>query len=103
MSRFLPILTPDFAQPVDLADERDRVDHDAVADHADLAAPQNAGGNEMENVFFAAMNDGVAGVVAALTADDDVGVSGQDIDDFAFAFIAPLRADQYRVCHRVAG
>ena len=53
----------------------------------------------MQNVFFTAVNDGVPGVVAALTADDDVGVPGKDVDDFAFAFIAPLRADQNRVCH----
>ena len=57
----------------------------------------------MENVFFTAVNDGVPGVVATLTADDDIGVPGKDVDDFALAFIAPLRADQYRVCHRVAG
>ncbi len=55
------------------------------------------------DVFLAAVNDGVPSVVAALTADDDIGVSGQDIDDLALAFIAPLRANQYRVCHRVAG
>ena len=93
----------DLAKAVDFADERDRVDDDAVADDADLAAPQNAGRDEMQNEFFTAVNDGVAGVVAALTADDDVGVLGKNVDDFAFAFIAPLRADQNRVCHRVAG
>ena len=45
------------------------------------------------------MNDGVTGVIAALAADDDVRLAGQDVDDFAFAFIAPLRADQNRVRH----
>ena len=59
-------------------------------------------GMRWRTYFFAAVNDGVTGVVAALTADDDIGVPGKDVDDFAFAFIAPLRADQYRVCHRVA-
>ena len=54
----------------------------------------------MQNVFRAAMNDGVAGVVAALAADDDVRLRGQDVDDFAFPFIAPLRADQNCVRHR---
>ena len=53
----------------------------------------------MQNVFRAAMDDGVAGVVPALAAHDDVGLRGQDIDDLAFAFIAPLRADQNRVRH----
>ncbi len=99
----LPDLDPDFAQALDFADERDRIDHDAVADDADFAPPQNAGGNEVQDVFFSAVDDGVAGVVAALAADDDIGVAGEDVDDFALAFIAPLRADEYRVCHRVAG
>ena len=103
MSRFFPILIPTLRRPSISPDERDRVDHDAVADHAHFSAPQNAGGNEMQDVFFAAVNDGVAGVIAALAADHDVGVAGQDVDDFALAFIAPLRADQNRVCHRVAG
>ena len=45
------------------------------------------------------MNDGVAGVVAALAADDDVGLLGQNVDDLAFAFVAPLGADQNCVRH----
>ena len=53
--------------------------------------------------FLPPMNDGVAGVVAALAAHDDVGVPGKDVDDLAFAFIAPLRADQDRVRHDVSG
>ena len=56
----------------------------------------------MQDIFRRAVDDGVAGVIAALAADDDVRFSGEDVDDFAFAFIAPLRADQYRICHRVA-
>ena len=49
------------------------------------------------------MNDGVAGVVPALAADDDVRLGGEHVDDFAFAFIAPLRADQNCVRHNLAG
>ncbi len=62
-------------QALDLADERDRIDDDAVADHTNLAAAQNAGRNEMEDVLGPAMDDGVPGVVAALAADDDVGLA----------------------------
>ena len=96
-------LDPDLAQTVDLADERDRIDDDAVADHANFPRPQNAGRDQVQNIFLAAVDDGVSGVVAALAADDDIRLLGQDVDDFAFAFIAPLGADQNRVCHRVAG
>ena len=60
---------------------------------------QDAGGDEVQDVFRAADDDGVAGVVAALGADDDVGLLGEDVDDLAFAFVAPLGADQNGVCH----
>jgi hypothetical protein len=41
----------------------------------------------------------MAGVVAALEADDDIGVLGKQIDDLAFTFIAPLGADDCDVGH----
>ena len=56
-------------------------------------------GMRWRTYFLPPMNDRVAGVVAALGADDDVGLAGEDVDDFAFAFIAPLGADQNRICH----
>ena len=57
----------------------------------------------MQNVFLAAMNDGVPGVVAALTAHNDVGVGGKNIDDLPLPFVAPLRADEDRIGHGVLG
>ena len=53
----------------------------------------------MQDVFRSAVNDGVAGVISALAANDDVRRAGEDVDDFAFAFVAPLRADQNCVRH----
>src|SRR2546423_6181180 len=53
----------------------------------------------MQNVSLTTMNDRVTGVVAALTANDHVCFRRQDVDDFAFSFVAPLRANQNRVCH----
>jgi hypothetical protein len=41
----------------------------------------------------------MAGVVAALRADDDIRVFRQEIDDFPFAFVAPLGADEDRIGH----
>jgi hypothetical protein len=45
--------------------------------------------------------NGVAGVVAALRAYDDIRLFRQDVDDFAFAFVAPLSADKNRICHSI--
>ena len=47
----------------------------------------------MKFVGLAVMDDGVAGVIAALESDHVIGFSGVIIRYFAFAFIAPLSAD----------
>jgi hypothetical protein len=41
----------------------------------------------------------MAGIVAALEPDDDVGLLGEPINDLAFALIAPLRANHDDICH----
>ena len=46
----------------------------------------------MQDVFLFPDEDGVAGVVAALGADDDLRLLGQHVNDFAFALVAPLGA-----------
>jgi hypothetical protein len=46
----------------------------------------------VQNVFLLPDKNGVPGVVAALGADNNVGLLGEDIDDFAFALVAPLGA-----------
>jgi len=61
----------------------------------------NSGRNQVENIFRAAMNNGVTRVVAALAADHDVRLGGQDIDDLSLALIAPLGTDQNCVRHEL--
>ncbi len=46
--------------------------------------------------LLAVDDDGVAGVVAAGVAGDDVELLGEDVDDLAFAFVAPLGTKDYR-------
>ena len=42
----------------------------------------------------------MAGVVAAGVTDDDLRLLGEHVNDFAFAFVAPLGADENCVCHK---
>jgi hypothetical protein len=51
----------------------------------------------VKDVFLFANKDRVPGVVAAGMADDDVRLFRKDVNDFAFAFVAPLGANQDRV------
>ena len=77
--------------------EIERVHYDAVADYAVLAVVQNARGHEVENVFLVSDDDGMARVRAALEADYDIRFLGQEVNNLALAFIAPLGANEYSI------
>ncbi len=87
-------------KPLDLLDQRMRIEHDAVADDRNLAGPQHARRQQRELVGRAVDDQRVAGIVAALEAHHDVGLGGQPVDDLALALVAPLRADHHHVRHR---
>jgi hypothetical protein len=53
----------------------------------------------MEHGLLITDDQGMAGIVAALVAHDDVGVLGEDIDDLALPFVAPLHTDAYDSWH----
>ena len=80
-------VTPCLLQPVDLLDQRLRIEHDAIADDRQLARPHHAGGQQRQLVGGAVDDQRVAGVVAALEAHDDVGLLRQPVDDLALAFV----------------
>ena len=88
---------PDFdavpAELIDLGEERLRVHDDAVAYHARHALVQDAGRDQAQDELPAVHEDGMAGVVATLIPRHDVEMRGHEIDDLAFAFVAPLRAE----------
>ena len=54
----------------------------------------------MQDIFLRAEKNRVAGVIAAGVADDDICFFREHVNDFAFAFIAPLGADENCVCHK---
>jgi hypothetical protein len=49
-----------------------------------------SGWNKVENVAILSERDRVAGIVSALVTGNTVEFPGEDVDDFAFAFISPL-------------
>ncbi len=91
------------AETLDLVDQRLGIEHDAVADHRQFAGTQHAGRQQRELVGLAVDDERVAGIVAALEADDDVGLLRQPVDDLAFSFVAPLGADDNNIGHGRCG
>ena len=82
-------------QLLHLAQERHRVQHHAVADHALALRPQHAAGNQLQHKLLAGDDDGVPGVVPARVARHHGELLAQHIDDLALALIAPLGAKDH--------
>ena len=66
---------------------------DTVTDQASDIAAQNARGNQVQHGFNAVDDHRMPGIVTALKAHDRVNLVGEHVDDFAFALVTPLRAD----------
>ena len=80
-------------QPISFFKEGFRIDDHAVAEDAGLALMHDAGRKQMKYERVVADLNRVTGVMAALIADHDVEPLGEQIDDLAFSFIAPLGSD----------
>ena len=64
--------------------------------------PEDAAGDQRELERVAVADHGMAGVGPALVADHDIVLFGQQIDDLAFGFVAPLETDHASYRHRKA-
>jgi len=75
-------------------------DHHAVADQAQRVFTQDARRNQVQHGLLAIDDQRVAGVVAALETHNGTDFLGEQIDDLALAFIAPLGTKHYdRLTH----
>ncbi len=92
-------LDPRRQKLAELALHRDRVDHDAVADHAQDARVQDARGDQVQHELAPAHDHGVARVVAAVVAGHHLHVRGEKIDDLPLPLVAPLGAGDHDVGH----
>jgi hypothetical protein len=77
-------------------EERHGIQHHAVADHGTASVTQHATGHKLQDELFALDDDGMAGVVAAGISRHDGKMVGENVYDLAFAFVAPLGADNHR-------
>jgi hypothetical protein len=62
----------------------------AIADQAQRIIAQNTGGNEVQYGFLAGNDQRMSGVVTALETHHGANLLGEQVDNFAFALIAPL-------------
>src|SRR5262249_47320723 len=79
-----------------------RVENHAVTDHRKLSRPDHTRWQQGQLIGLAVNHQRMAGIMAALKTDHDVGLLGEPIDDLAFALVAPLRANHDDICHEEA-
>ena len=87
---------------VDLFQEGPGIDDDSGGDDGHDPGCRMPAGSCDSLYVCAVEDDGMAGVVAPLIADDDVVFVGQQIDDFSLGFVAPLQTDNRRGRHEIA-
>jgi hypothetical protein len=78
------------------------VDHHPRPDDAQDAGVEDAAGNEAQDEALVADDHRVAGVVAAVVARHHLHLLGEQVDDLAFALVAPLGARDHYVWHLCA-
>ena len=80
---------------VQLADQRRRVDHHAVADDRRDVRVHHPRRAQLELERLVAHDHRVAGVVAALVADHHRGLLGEEVGGLPLALVPPLEADDH--------
>lgn len=69
------------------------MDHNAGSNEVGALRIDQTRWEKMEIVSDAIRNDGVAGIVPSLSSGAELDRWAEDIDEFSFAFVAPLSAD----------
>ena len=80
-------------QRFDFFDEDGGINDDAVANQTSIAWIKNSRWYEMNFERAQIVDDGVSRIVAAVKACGKIEIAREVIDGFAFALIAPLRAE----------
>jgi hypothetical protein len=83
-------MNPEGGNGIGFFKECDGIQDDAATNDARHAVVKYAARHQVQYMPSLAKRDRMAGIVAALVAGDAVEFPGEDVDDFAFAFISPL-------------
>ncbi|OPY08430.1 MAG: hypothetical protein A4E66_01858 [Syntrophus sp. PtaB.Bin001] len=76
-----------------------RINHEPIADDANLVIVKYAGRNQMKNRLFAFDDECMTGIVATLKSCDDLCVFRVSVNDLSFALITPLGSHNYNIGH----
>src|SRR5579864_802436 len=84
-----------FAQRRNFFQERDRIEHNSIADYTKAAFTKNSTRDELQHEPLTINDDRVPGVVAARVPRDHRELFRKHVYNFALAFVAPLGANHH--------
>ena len=82
-------------QRVHFLQEGEGIEYNPIPDYAAAPFAQHAAWDELKDELLALDRDRVSRIMAARIASHDVEALGENVNDLAFAFVAPLRADNH--------
>src|ERR1051326_1264941 len=87
------------AERLHLFEKARGINDDTVGDDRTNLRPENAAGEEREFESLAVGDDRMAGVGAAIVANDEIVLFRQKVNDFSLGLVAPLQPDDTRAGH----
>jgi hypothetical protein len=88
-----------FSQLIKFLDHTRWVDHDARANDAGDAGRKDAAWKQGKLVNLIADDNRVTSVRTALVSNDEVVLAGENVDDLALGFVAPLQTNNASAGH----
>src|SRR3989339_1240991 len=78
-----------------------RINNHSVRDKTHFLWKENPRRDEMQHIRFVFVDNRMAGVVAPLIPNNQIGLLREIVNNFSFSFIAPLSSDDHesRHCH----
>src|SRR5277367_3883045 len=92
-------IDPGRIQLLDFLEQRQRIDHQAIPNYSCLSRAQNPARYQTQHELAVPNQNRVARVMPALVTHNVVEAVGQQIDQLALAFVAPLRAEDDDIAH----
>jgi len=86
-------------ETIQFFDQDHRVYNNPVTDDTDCLVLQNPARDEVQYGLFALDNQGVAGVISTLEANDSIDTTGQVVNHLPLAFITPLGSNYDDIRH----
>ena len=86
---------PAARERIELFKQHFNVDHNAIADNGRDAGGEDARWQQVQGILLVAHHHGVPGVIAAVELHHIVDSAAEQVGGLAFAFVAPLGANQH--------